>query len=91
MGAISLLVAIVLVRLISWLSIAIQAARYKLKTAKLEVHVMAAEKMFGPSKGAAKRGYVKERMKEAGLLRDQGGLSSLSREDMEAAVFRLFR
>lgn len=44
--------------------------------------VKAAEQLYGPGKGEAKRRYVREKMKEKGL-------QTLSREDMEAAVYEL--
>jgi hypothetical protein len=53
----------------------------KLKAALLAL-VQAAEQIYGPGKGEAKRRYVREKMKQAGL-------QSLSREDMEAAVYQM--
>lgn len=44
--------------------------------------VKAAEQLYGPGKGEAKRQYVREKMK-------QKGLASLTRDDMEAAVYEL--
>ena len=44
--------------------------------------VEAAEQLYGPGKGEAKRRYVRERMK-------QKGLQQLSREDLEATVYGL--
>jgi len=44
--------------------------------------VQAAEQIYGPGKGEAKRRFVREKMKEKGL-------ASAGREDMEAAVYRM--
>jgi len=44
--------------------------------------VEAAEQIYGPGNGDAKRRYVRERMK-------QKGLTELGREDLEAAVYGL--
>ena len=44
--------------------------------------VEAAEQLYGPGKGEAKRRYVRERMK-------QQGLEKMGREDLESAVYGL--
>lgn len=44
--------------------------------------VEAAEQLYGPGKGEAKRRFVRERLK-------QKGLHQVSREELEAAVYRL--
>lgn len=49
---------------------------------KLYNLVMAAEQLYGPGKGEAKRRFVREKAKDCGL-------SLLGREDVEAAVYRL--
>ena len=48
----------------------------------LELLVQAAEQLYGPGKGEAKRRFVREKMKQSGLA-DQG------REALEAAVYKL--
>lgn len=44
--------------------------------------VAAAEQLYGPGKGEAKRRFVRERLK-------QQGMPATTREDVEAAVFAL--
>lgn len=44
--------------------------------------VRAAEQLYGPGKGEAKRRYVREKMK-------QNGLGQLNRESLEAAVYEV--
>jgi hypothetical protein len=44
--------------------------------------VQAAEQLYGPGKGEAKRRFVREKMK-------QKGLGDLGREELEAAVYRM--
>ncbi len=53
----------------------------RLRQALLEL-VKAAEQMYGPGKGAAKRRYVIEQAQ-------QRGLGAVRREDIEAAVYNL--
>jgi hypothetical protein len=48
----------------------------------LEALVQAAEQLYGPGKGEAKRRFVREKMK-------QNGLGELGREALEAEVYRL--
>lgn len=48
----------------------------------LQALVEAAEQLYGPGKGEAKRRFVRERLK-------QQGLTTVSREDVEAAVYQL--
>lgn len=44
--------------------------------------VEAAEQLYGPGKGEAKRRFVREKLR-------QKGLQQVSREELEAAVYRL--
>jgi hypothetical protein len=50
---------------------------------RLNMLVMAAEQLYGPGKGEAKRRYVREKAKQHGIKAD--------REDLEAAVYKLNR
>lgn len=50
--------------------------------ALLTTLVEAAEQLYGPGKGEAKRRFVRERLR-------QKGLQQVSREELEAAVYRL--
>ncbi len=68
--------------LIYWVSASLSKVNSQRRWYVLAVLVKAAEQLYGPGKGEAKRRYVRERMK-------QSGLEKLGREDLEAAVYQL--